>query len=499
MIARLFLLTFAIFLQCFSAQAQTDRGIKIEPVSQLRTALVIGNSKYSSSPLKNPANDAFDIASALRNCGFTVTLKTDANLRVMKRSIKDFGMALRKGGIGMFYYAGHGAQIDGQNFLIPIGADIDSESEVEYEALEAGRVLGLMKDAGNSMNIVILDACRNNPYMRNSRSARQGLAKMDAPFGSLVAYSTSPGSVASDGDRRNGLYTHFLLKYMREPGKKIEEVFKKVRRAVIKETSEKQTPWESSSLTGDFYFTKSRTNHPTPPPPITVPEKIKPKVSQATRKVPIRNINPEEEMWLMIKETNDPKDIAYFLEAFPHGRLKSLAQFKLAKLNEKKTSTRSKPLHLKNKEPSKQTKQPRKKENSILNVNGKTWYTQNNRKKLTYDHAISYCKKLRHNNQRWSLPTFQELNNFFKKIRHYKQGKLTFSNSQYFWTQQENRKMCSDPYTGGMLSDSGYLIDFKFRSLTLNILGDIKCAECDIDTQSFDDYDKYGTLCVAEE
>jgi len=223
-----------------------------------RIALVIGNGAYKSAPLRNPVNDAGDIADVLEKLGFSVALKTDADQRSMERAIRDFGKKLRTGGVGLFYYAGHGIQVKGRNYLIPIGAAIESESDVKYESVDAGRVLGKMEDAGNSLNVIILDACRNNPFGRSFRSSDKGLAKMDAPTGSILAYATAPGSVASDGPGRNGLYTSALLKHMMTAGLTIEKMFKQVRIDVVGDSGKKQVPWESSSLTGDFYFNADR-------------------------------------------------------------------------------------------------------------------------------------------------------------------------------------------------------------------------------------------------
>ena len=220
-----------------------------------RVALVIGNGSYKSAPLKNPVNDARDMATVLKKSGFIVTLKMNATKKEMENSVREFGRTLRKGGVGLFYYAGHGMQLKGRNYLIPINALIESESDVEYESLDAGRVLGKMEDAGNDMNIVIFDACRNNPFARSFRSSTPGLARMDAPTGSLIAYATAPGNLAADGDGRNGVYTKHLIRNMKKSGLTIEQVFKNVRVAVLSETGNKQTPWEASSLTGNFYFT----------------------------------------------------------------------------------------------------------------------------------------------------------------------------------------------------------------------------------------------------
>lgn len=172
-----------------------------------RIALIIGNGAYESSPLRNPVNDANDMAGALRKLGFSVTLRINADQRGMETSIDEFGLQLRSGATGLFYFAGHGMQVKGINYLIPIGANIQTASDTRYEAVDAGRILGKMEDAGNGLNVVILDACRDNPLARSFRSRSRGLARMDAPKGSLIAYATAPGSVAGDGDGRNGIYT----------------------------------------------------------------------------------------------------------------------------------------------------------------------------------------------------------------------------------------------------------------------------------------------------
>ena len=220
-----------------------------------KVALVIGNSAYQDGPLLNPANDARAMSEALRETGFDVLEYTDVEtLADMKRDIREFGHKIENGGVGLFYYAGHGIQVNGKNFLIPTKAEIYAEEEVEYEAVDVGFVLAQMEIARNRMNIIILDACRNNPFARSWRSAGSGLAFINAPAGTLIAYSTAPGSVASDGTGANGLYTEELLKQIHNPGLRIEDVFKNVRSEVLKKSNNIQTPWESSSLVGDFYF-----------------------------------------------------------------------------------------------------------------------------------------------------------------------------------------------------------------------------------------------------
>jgi formylglycine-generating enzyme required for sulfatase activity len=225
--------------------------------AETRIALVIGNSDYSSGPLPNPANDAKLIADALTNLGFDVIARRNADQITMKRAIQEFGSRLESAGpgaVGLFYYAGHGLQLSGRNYLIPTTARIEREGDVEIEAVSADWVIEQMRYARNRLNIVILDACRNNPFTRSMRSVDHGLATMDAPAGILIAYSTAPGAVAADGTGRNSPYTEALTQAMREMHEPVEQVFKHVRVGVMTATSGKQVPWESSSLTGDFYF-----------------------------------------------------------------------------------------------------------------------------------------------------------------------------------------------------------------------------------------------------
>jgi hypothetical protein len=220
-----------------------------------RLALVIGNGAYATSPLRNPTNDARALTAALKGLGFDVTAHENLGQREMRRAILDFGTRLREGGIGLFYFAGHGVQVNGRNYLVPVDAAIASEAEVEVEAVDVASVLARMETARNRVNLVILDACRDNPFARSFRSAARGLAAIDAPAGTLIAYATAPGRVARDGEGANGLYTGELLKALQAPGQRVEDVFKRVRQAVVERSGGDQVPWESSSLVGEFLFT----------------------------------------------------------------------------------------------------------------------------------------------------------------------------------------------------------------------------------------------------
>jgi hypothetical protein len=226
----------------------------LAPVSSSRRiALVIGNGNYDTSKLLNPTNDATDMAQVLKELGFEVILLTDGSRRQMEEAINLLNANLRRGGVGLFYYAGNGVQISGENYLIPIGAKIGRESDVAYEAVPLGKVLGAMEDAGNPTNLLLIDACRDNPF-QNLRSSSRGLAGLTGGKGTLISYSTSPGGLAMDGDGRNSPYTASLLENIRTPGLPVESLLQRVRQSVIEKTKGQQIPWETSSLIGDFSF-----------------------------------------------------------------------------------------------------------------------------------------------------------------------------------------------------------------------------------------------------
>jgi len=223
-----------------------------------RLALIIGNSKYKSAPLRNPENDAASMAEALRGLNFEVIEILNGDKEAMRKGIRDFYTRLNENrGVGLFYYAGHGIQVKGENFLVPIKHDIQEEYEVADRTIRVNSVLLAMENSGTRMNIVILDACRDNPYARSMRSGSRGLAQIYAEgSGSIIAYATAPGSTASDGEGKNGLYTQELLKAINTPGLEIGMVFRRVLTNVKRQSSGKQLPWTNSSIEGEFYFVK---------------------------------------------------------------------------------------------------------------------------------------------------------------------------------------------------------------------------------------------------
>jgi uncharacterized caspase-like protein len=223
-----------------------------------RLALLIGNSHYThGGSLDNPVNDVRAMKKALEGLGFTVMKYEDCSQKTMKRAMDKFGRRLKGKNVGLFFYAGHGVQVNGHNYLLPVDAKLDSENDAEYDCVRADRVLAKMESAGSRTNIVILDACRDNPFERSWRRGTKGagLAFMNAPSGSLIAYSTAPGKTALDGRGKNSPYTSALLQHIGTPNITVIQMFQRVRSTVRNKSGNKQTPWESTSLGGDFYFT----------------------------------------------------------------------------------------------------------------------------------------------------------------------------------------------------------------------------------------------------
>lgn len=224
---------------------------------EVRLALVIGNSKYQhTTSLDNPASDARLVAQTLKKQRFEVQLQTDLDLKATKRAFQVFygrAQAAGRDAVVLVYYAGHGVQVRGVNYLVPVDAEIEREIDVDVETVRADSIMEMIELAGSPLNIVVLDACRNNPF-RGFRAVTRGLAEIKAPTGTLIAFSTSPGRVATDGPKNgNSPYSAAFARALGEPGLKIEDVFKRVRKIVSLETNGQQVPWESTSLVGDFY------------------------------------------------------------------------------------------------------------------------------------------------------------------------------------------------------------------------------------------------------
>lgn len=248
---------------CLAQSAAPADKAPASPAKLPRLALVIGNGAYPSDRLPNPPNDAADVAALLKQSGFEVIQRQNASLKEMHLALREFGDRLGRETLGLFYFAGHGVQVRGRNYLLAVDADIGREDEVSFNALDLQAVLEKMDTARNHTNLIVLDACRNNPFASRFKLTNSGLAQIDAPPGTVVAFSTAPGSVAADGTGRNGLYTKHLLAHLGKPGMRIEDAFKQVRVAVRKESNGLQTPWESTSLETELVLKRA------PPPPKT--------------------------------------------------------------------------------------------------------------------------------------------------------------------------------------------------------------------------------------
>jgi len=229
-----------------------------EIYSTPRYALVVGNADYSGiQALKNPLNDAVDIAGVLKDLDFQVEVLLNADLRSMREAVRSLGNLIeqQEDSVGLFYYAGHGIQVEGENFLVPIDADIRQQQDVRYEALNAAYVLDYLNNRSSSFNIIILDACRDNPFS-TFRSASRGLAVVEAPRGSIVVYATGAGEVASDGDGRNSIFTEALLAHLPTGGIEVNEMVRRVMRQVSDRTEGFQVPAFYSNYFGTFRFTE---------------------------------------------------------------------------------------------------------------------------------------------------------------------------------------------------------------------------------------------------
>jgi uncharacterized caspase-like protein len=285
-----------------------------------RVALVIGNGKYPGAPLRNPVNDARDVAAALKKLGFEVIERFDVPQKEMNRAITQFGARLSGDTAALFYYAGHGIQVRGKNYLVPVDAQIASEASVRSETVD---VDALLEQLGTSpLNIVILDACRNNPFERRFRGTGGGLAQMDAPKGTLIAYATAPGKVALDGEGRNGLYTQELLKQMQTPGLSVESMFKRVRAGVARATGDNQMPWEASSLTGEFFFNPAA-------------DRIETAVAAPASTIRVQSAEEiEQDFWDRIKGLPGTTGYGEYLKRYPAGRFEAIAKLEIAKLGQ---------------------------------------------------------------------------------------------------------------------------------------------------------------------
>lgn len=288
-----------------------------------RVALVIGNADYRhAAALANPKNDAVDMADKLAGLGFDVVRGIDLDFEGMRRTIRDFVNRLDGADMALFYYAGHGLQVNGSNYLAPVDARLSSQIDLDFEAIPINLILSAM-ERGTDVNLVFLDACRDNPLAANlarsmgtrSGAIGKGLAKIGSGVGSLISFATQPGNVALDGKGRNSPFTAALLDHLGTPGQDVTRDLIQVRRAVLEATGGKQVPWENSSLTGDV---------------VLLPKKETPQAGadQATPTVSL-----ELAYWNAIKDEDDRKYFEAYLEQYPKGTFAGLARLRIERID----------------------------------------------------------------------------------------------------------------------------------------------------------------------
>ena len=310
-------LAFAALCACLFALAGTARSAQDGSLekAQQRHALVVGVGRYAQSPLANPVHDAEAVGELLRRYGFAVTIKLEPSKKELEEAFDAFGRELtERRGVGLFFFAGHGVQLDWRNFLLPVDVRLRTRSDLEAQGVDVSRLLDRLRDARNAMNVVILDACRNNPFGPLFDPRQKGLSQMDAPAGTLIAYSTAPGNLADDGEGRNSLYTENLLREMQTPGLRIEEVLKRVRQSVRHASGGRQVPWESTSLEDDLYLVPGQ-------------YAVRPSDEQLDREY-------EEDLALResVSAAREPRPIEEYLKRFPDGKFSELAMFKLERI-----------------------------------------------------------------------------------------------------------------------------------------------------------------------
>jgi uncharacterized caspase-like protein len=288
-----------------------------------RVALVIGNEAYAEAPLSNPANDASAVGKALEELGFTVVRIKDGTRSEMLEALGRARELLSgQNGVGLFYYAGHALQLEWHNYLVPVDAKLRAPRDVATQTVDVQEVLDAFKAAGNRMNIIVLDACRNNPFGATGRGL--GLTQMDAPSGTYLAFSTAPGNVAEDGagDSGNSLFTHYLVRELRLPKSRVEDVFKRVRLQVRQRTEGRQLPWDATSLEDEFYFDSGSL--------ATVSDDPSARAKAFAQ---------EKADWDRIRSTKDVKDLYAFVAKYPTGSISELALAQLEQLQASKVVT----------------------------------------------------------------------------------------------------------------------------------------------------------------
>lgn len=309
------LVAMASLVSLANAQDKND----VAPSNGRRVALVIGNAEYKGMPLRNPVNDAKDVAAKLKTLGFEVIIRTNITSKQIGGALREFKSKLSPGSVALFFYAGHGVQIKGENYLPAVDAEIGGEEDVPNQSLSTRQIMNVLEDSKTRLNLVFLDACRDNPFARSFRSSGGGLAKLEAPSGTLISFATRPGSVAADGEGNNGLYTENLLKVMAMPNVPIEQALKQVVSNVKRSSNGKQEPWMEGSIEGDFYF---------------LPSNDSGRVAN-TKGAPAAGIQDADfALWSEVKSSGSRDYLEAYLSQYPKGKYVVLAKIELKRLVE---------------------------------------------------------------------------------------------------------------------------------------------------------------------
>ena len=401
-----FFLSFLLFT--LFIEAGNDRAIyRKNHANENKVALVIGNSAYTNfSPLKNTIHDAKDMKEVLKAKGFDVLYLEDGDLRSMKKIVRQFSHKLRQGGVGLFYYAGHGLEVEGKNYLVPTKAEIPDRLEVEYEALAVNMIIDRMEDSHNRLNIVVLDACRNDPFNKGRDIGNGGLAQINNAKGMYIAFATAPGEIASDGDSgRNGLFTKHLIKNIGQTNLTLNEVFSQTRASVYKESNQKQIPWTSSSVIGKFYFQLAKTNGSSTPSTSVVSSSG---MSDADRSELLQ-------LRLDRKQRKDAKELVELVE---------LEQLRKEKLKRETLVQNNK------------DKDKKSKKEGITIIGDKMWQdTKDVTTRMEWTQAIRYCSNLKLDKYSdWRLPSIKELEGLYSQ-----KNKLIHMKPVGYWTTSDDK------------------------------------------------------------
>jgi len=287
------------------------------PVEAARKALVIGNAAYKAQPLANPVNDATDMAARLKALGFEVVLATNATQRQMGAAILDFQKRIAPGDETVVFYAGHGVQVGGTNYLMPVDAEPTSEAEVEFVAIDLNKVIRVLGAIESNSNLLLLDACRNNPFEQKVRGGGRGLARLESASGTLISYAAAPGTVAADGQGRNSPYTRAVLAALDEPGLAVEDMLKRVHLSVREATGNRQTTWQEGQILGRMVLNAAPSQAGAPAP------------------APVPAFDPrlaEMKYWESVDRERTASAYQAYLDQYPQGTFVSLARARVAAL-----------------------------------------------------------------------------------------------------------------------------------------------------------------------